>query len=152
MCRWLQAASSAEPQVLRQLLHVGNDAALWELLENVRCNPPFSELCEAYAQLVSLGLGEDFPALCLDAQGRHAREVAGSRLGLQSCGELWVLMLLLLPPEFRTAVAPELARPWAVQEFSNSSRVLWVEHLGALEADLSRLLQMPGGDSCKRAR
>lgn len=63
MTRWLQAASTAEPQVLRRLFKVGDAIALSEVLDRLRKTPVFKELQEAYTSLLDLGLVEDFPGL-----------------------------------------------------------------------------------------
>merc|ERR1719193_38107 len=47
--RWLRAVSKAEPQVLGQLLRVGDAAALHEVLSRLSRFPVFHDLCSAYA-------------------------------------------------------------------------------------------------------
>lgn len=114
--RWLRAASAAEPQVLCRLLQVGDEAALQEVLGRLRAAPVFAELSRAYErqrrELGRTGATREFPPLLFAGPtmgGAEATTGAAGGLGLDSCGELWVLLLVLLPDHLRRQVSPALA-------------------------------------------
>jgi glutathione gamma-glutamylcysteinyltransferase len=144
ICKWLQAASTAEPQVLRQLLQVGDAIALSEVLDRLRPTPFFKDLLEAYTSVIDLGLVEDFPRLRFANNGGLP---LGDETCLNTCGELWVLLLLLLPHHLRGMVAEELAPAWVRDEAIKAVRGPWALPLSAFCDGLDQLLQPPG-DSC----
>lgn len=144
MCRWLQAASTAEPQVLRSLLQVGDVGALEEVLESLERLPLYRELCRAYAELRMLGLGQDFPPFYFGTHGRHVEpRSADEELGLNTCGELWVLLLLLLPQHLSATISEEFANPLFSKELMKAVRCPWALPLEALRGVLGLLLQLP---------
>jgi hypothetical protein len=148
ICRWLQAASTAEPQVLRTLFQVGDAIALSQVLDRLRPTPFFRDLLEAYTSLIDLGLVEDFPRLRFASDGDIWSGIAhGDETCLNTCGELWVLLLLLLPHHLRGMVAEELAPAWVRDEAIKAVRGPWALPLAAFCEALDQLLQPPG-DSC----
>lgn len=141
MCRWLQAASVAEPQVLRRLFQVGDAIALEEVAGRLNKIPLYTELRAAYASLLELGLTEDFPPLrfsesSVDKASRPAEDV----LSLNTCGELWILLLLLLPHHMRAAVEEELVKP-SISDIAMAVRGPWALPLEALREALGHILQ-----------
>jgi len=148
--RWLQAASVAEPQVLRRLLQVGDVAALHEVLHRLDGLPIYRELCRAYDDVVigsgasARGAMADFPPLRFKggtADGAAEQFVAASEdLGLETCGELWVVLLLFLPDHLRANVAVELAELQMAQDIACTVRGPWALPLEALREALSLLL------------
>lgn len=158
MQRWLSAVSAAEPQVLGQLLQVGDSAALREVLSRLDTFAPFRELCGAYAFLAAGkggGLPGEFPPLIFSASAAGVNGDSGhpdppataitSRegLGLGACGELWVLLLLLLPEHLRAAVSQELAGPWVAGGVARAVRGPWALPLEALREALGHTLVPP---------
>jgi glutathione gamma-glutamylcysteinyltransferase len=141
MCRWLQAASLAEPQVLRALFKVGDSVALQEVIDNLERSPVFVELRDAYQSLLGLGLGEDFPPLRFT--GLSVVDPDIDELDLSTCGELWILLLLLLPRHLRASVDAELAEPWVSSFLLKYVRGPWALPLEALREILGDLLQPP---------
>jgi len=141
MCRWLQAASVAEPQVLRRLLEVGDAIALEEVVGRLNKIPLYMELRASYASLLELGLAEDFPPLqfsegAVEKAFRPSEDV----LSLNTCGELWIILLLLLPQYIQAAVEEELVRP-LISEIAMAVRGPWALPLEALREELGRVLQ-----------
>jgi len=147
MCRWLQAASVAEPQVLRSLFKVGNAIALKEVMDRLRDVPIYQELVAAYESLLGLGLVEDYPALVLPSDFDSLEE---EELCLDNCGELWVLSLLMLPKHLRAAVAEELAAPCVPKEITKAVRCPWSLSLEALRETLEHTLQPSHRDVCSQ--
>jgi glutathione gamma-glutamylcysteinyltransferase len=138
MCRWLQAASVAEPQVLRRLFKVGNAIALKEVIDRLRGVPLYQQLVSSYESLLGLGLVEDYPPLSLN---RDFESLEDNELCLDTCGELWVLSLLMLPQHLRAAVAEELAAPCVPKEITKAIRCPWALPLEALRETLEHTLQ-----------
>jgi hypothetical protein len=147
MCRWLQAASVAEPQVLRSLFKVGNAIALKEVTDRLRTVPVYQQLIAAYESLLKLGLVEDYPPLSLN---RDFESLEDEDLCLDNCGELWVLSLLMLPRHLRGAVAEELASPRMPKEITKAVRCPWALPLEALRETLEHTLQPSVGDLCSQ--
>jgi len=147
MRRWLSAASTAEPQVLMQLLQVGDVQAVQEVFARLAAYAPFAELCQAYDAVASsccLGLSDDFPALRFEAAGTSSKSaVPPVDLSLHTCGELWVLLLLLLPEHLLVAVSPELARSGVAQGATRAVRGPWALPLEALRETLGHILPLP---------
>merc|ERR1711908_170496 len=92
--RWLHAASTVEPQVLKRLLQVGDATALHEVLMRLSALPLYHDLCNAYASLVSSGGGfkGDFPPLRLRGDDKLEPKIIGQEdiPGLATHGELWI--------------------------------------------------------------
>jgi len=153
MRRWLRVASSAEPQILRQILQVGDTGALREVLARLSMFPAFKELCDAYVTVVdapSDGIAADFPPLRF--VGHSGPAVTGippavlcdgqvADLGLGACGEMWVLLLMMLPDHLRGAVASDLAGPWVARGVAGAVRGPWALPLEANRDALGQLLQ-----------
>jgi len=149
MRRWLHAASMAEPQVLRKLLQVGETSALSEVLDRLESDPLYKELCSAYRTLVASGGGfEDvFPPLRSDAPV----DLPGGNednLGLAQHGELWVLLLLLLPRHLRVAVSPQLAALPVQKNIAAAVRGPWALPLEVLRETLAHLIPPLHADAC----
>lgn len=160
--RWLHAASTVEPQVLRRLLQVGDAEALGEVLTRLIDYPLFEDLCGAYAALVTSGGGfqGEFPPLRLRADGgetAQADDVGDEAPGLSTHGELWVLLLLLLPEHLRAAVSEELRDAMIPHAIATAVRGPWALPLEALREALGHLLPAAGPcqphvSSCESAR
>lgn len=159
--RWLSAVSAAEPQVLGQLLQVGDAAALSEIFMRLEAFPPFRELCAAYSLLEAGkcgGLPGDFPPLLFSksAVGRNGGSAMvpppahQDDIGLGACGELWVLLLLLLPEHLRAGASPDLAGPWVAKGIAKAVRGPWALPLEALREALGHtLVPPPQGQACR---
>jgi len=156
--RWLSAVVFAEPQVLGQLLHVGDVAALQEVLGRLSNFEIFRQLCDAYALLIGGwfgGVPGEFPLLWFSkelpgsaatgASGGHGHIVASNSVNPWpgTCGELWVLLLLLLPEHLRVAVSPKLGGPWVAEGIARAVRGPWALPLEALREALSQILVPP---------
>jgi len=139
MCRWLRAASLSEPQVLRRLLQVGDKIALQEMIGRFQNFPLYRDLRAAYASLFELGLSEDFPPLQFTEGG--APLLNETELSLHTCGEFWVLLLLLAPQHIRAAVAEELACPQLSSDFVKSVRGPWALPLEVSREALGEIFQ-----------
>lgn len=139
--RWLHAASTVEPQVLKRLLQVGDADALHEVLERLSTLPLYAELCRAYGPLVSSGGGfsGEFPPLRETALQGAGEQVAG----LATHGELWVLLLLLLPQHLRTAVSAEIGSALIPHSIATAVRGPWALPLEALREVLGHTLPAP---------
>ncbi|CAK0852659.1 unnamed protein product [Prorocentrum cordatum] len=164
--RWVHAVVAAEPRVLSRLLQVGDEAALREVLTRLSSFQLFGDLCAAYARLQASadeGLGADFPPLrFLAAPGGEApvvpwppvsaatadEDLASCGLGPGGCGELWVLLLLLLPEHLRAAVSKELMGPWVAHEMARAVRGPWALPLEALREALAQMLPRPKAKRC----
>mmetsp|Transcript_29248 Transcript_29248/g.67339 ORF Transcript_29248/g.67339 Transcript_29248/m.67339 type:complete len:522 (-) Transcript_29248:188-1753(-) len=156
MRRWLSAASVAEPQVLRQLLQVGDASGFTSVLSRLSMYPLFQDLCKAYDNVIGLGgLPATFPPLRF--MKSHAGDVDQSQasqivmdLGLHNCGELWVLFLLLLPNHLRRQVSEQLAGEEIAQAMALKVRGPWALPLEAYRAALSHLLPAQTAESAAR--
>lgn len=157
MRRWLLAvAGSAERQVLGQLLQVGDAVALREVFARLSGHKPFVELCKAYAAVSSSccdGLLGEFPALrFLEAStsGTAAAtlEEGEGELSLDNCGELWVLLLLLLPEHLQALVLPELVTSGIARGVTKAVRGPWALPLEALREALVHILPRPKERRC----
>jgi len=149
MCRWLQAASTAEPQTLRSLFQVGDVSALQEVLDRLQKVQLYRELCQAYSDLRALGLCQDFPPFVLGKNSSlKAIREKHEELGLNTCGELWVLLLLLLPQHLKAAISDELADPLVTHTVMMAVRCPWALPLEALREALGNLLQLPTVRQC----
>jgi len=149
MRRWLHAASMAEPQVLRKLLQVGDASALSEVLDRLDSDPLYKELCSAYGALVASGGGfkHVFPSLRSDAHV-HLPDGNEADLGLAQHGELWVLLLLLLPHHLRFAVSPELAALPVQKNIAAVVRGPWALPLEVVRETLAHLIPPLRADAC----
>jgi len=152
MRRWLVAVSTAEPQVLAQLLRVGDADALHETLTRLEGLPIFAELCSAYASIVADAPADGLGALAdgIAANFPPLRVVLGADrpagvedLGLGDTGELWVLLLLLLPEHLRAAVSSDLQGAWLAQGIARTVRGPWALPLEACREHLGRMLPQP---------
>jgi len=152
--RWLSAVVFAEPQVLGQLLQVGDVAALQEVLVRLSNFEIFRQLCDAYALLWFDGMPGEFPPLWFPKEGlpgnatraRGPDHIVASNSAEPwpgTCGELWVLLLLLLPEHLRVAVSPELGGPWVAEGIARTVRGPWALPLEALREALSHILVPP---------
>jgi len=153
MRRWLRAASNAEPQILAQLLRVGDASALQEVLSRLEGYPLFRDLCSAYARVAASsddGMAGDFPPLRIvgvaDRSLSDPRETEDRGLG--TCGELWVLLLLLLPEHLRAAVAPDVAGPAVARGVAAAVRGPWALPLEALREALGHAMPSPRARRC----
>merc|ERR1712216_536456 len=136
MRRWLHAASVVEHMVLRRLLQVADNDAVNEVLHRLQDLEIYRVLCSAYSQVViaggisiSDGRGGKpavFPELVVNSSERRLwdgkNSLGSQELSLDTCGELWVLLLLLLPEHLRSAVAVELAGPLVASSVSATIR------------------------------
>jgi len=165
--RWLRAVCKAEPQVLGQLLRVADATALHEVLTRLGSFPLFRELCEAYESAVASpgdGINAEFfpPLRVLSPSASYssrrgawpaaAREADVEDVGLAACGELWVLLLLLLPQHLRVAVAENVAGPRIAQDVARAVRGPWALPLEALRETLSHILPAPQARGCSQRR
>jgi len=157
--RWLTAVAFAEPQVLGQLLHVGDVAALQEVLLRLSNFEIYRQLCDAYALLTGGcfgGVPGEFPPLQFSYKCLDHTTASTASTGLDytvannqvepwpgTCGELWVVLLLLLPEHLRVAVSPELGGPWVAKGISRAVRGPWALPLEALREALSQILVPP---------
>jgi len=164
--RWLHAVGQAEPQVIRQLLRVGDTEALHEVLHRLHDFPKYLDLCNAYAVTVAAGgcsgVAGYFPPLLNSAASplRYLGTTLGSNneagtahvseISLDTCGELWVILLLLLPDHLRGAVWEDLAGPWVAQTLARTVRGPWALPLEALREALGHIL--PPLDNPKSCR
>jgi len=149
MCRWLQAASLAEPQVLRRLLQAGNSSSLEELVGRFRNFPLYQELQSSYVSLLELGLAGDFPPLRFsDSSLGEASRPTETELSLHTCGEFWVLLLLLAPQHIRAAVADELGDHCLSRDFAKSVRGPWALPLEASREALCGIFRDSAPQQC----
>lgn len=139
MERWLRAASEAEPQVLLQLLQVGDPAALIEVLGRLQHHSLFEELCVAYEEIASRsaeeGIEGKFPPLL-----RHRPDLIRDEMSLQTCGELWIVLLLLMPEHIRGAVSRSLAGAAVGQQMAATVRGPWALPLEYVRETLRQLI------------
>eukprot|EP00927_Polykrikos_kofoidii_P048311 TRINITY_DN42546_c0_g1_i1.p1 TRINITY_DN42546_c0_g1~~TRINITY_DN42546_c0_g1_i1.p1 ORF type:complete len:587 (-),score=79.09 TRINITY_DN42546_c0_g1_i1:56-1783(-) len=175
MRRWLHAAAATEPQVLRQLLQVGDVSALREVCDRLQSLPLYMELRDAYAQLVD-GAGDptfdtlpaEFPPLRfgvgayslnkLGSNGDDLTRISGASVGsdrsfdadpsLETCGELWVLLLLLLPEHLRRAASEELAGLSIARAVTSKIKGPWALPTESLRQTLSQILLPPDAKQC----
>jgi len=149
MCRWLRAASLAEPQVLRRLLQAGNSSSLEELVGRFRNFPLYQELQSSYVSLLELGLAGDFPPLRFsESSPGEASCPTETELSLHTCGEFWVLLLLLAPQHIRAAVAEELGDKGLSRDFAKSVRGPWALPLEASREALCGIFQDSAPQQC----
>jgi len=175
MRRWLHAASVTEPQVLRKLLQVGDAEALREVCARLdHAFPLYRRLCRAYAVLAKGGdeAGPSFLSLshastdaacgsCIDAPLAEFPPLRFSaaddgaipsswpeqppELCLDTCGELWVLLLLFLPEHLRAAVSADILTAPSVAQgaIARAVRCPWGLPLEALSETLRHALPPP---------
>eukprot|EP00928_Gymnodinium_smaydae_P062395 TRINITY_DN46272_c0_g1_i1.p1 TRINITY_DN46272_c0_g1~~TRINITY_DN46272_c0_g1_i1.p1 ORF type:complete len:528 (+),score=21.50 TRINITY_DN46272_c0_g1_i1:54-1586(+) len=149
VCRWLHAVSNAEPQILRQVMQVGNVAALEEVISRLLHIDLFADLCSAYSDLLSRGLVIGFPPLRFVGEDvSSAAQTFGEDVDLSTCGELWILMLVLLPEHLRASVAAELSGQEIPLAVTKAVRGPWALPLDAMRQTLELLLQPPSVQSC----
>lgn len=144
MSRWLRAVSTVEPQVLAQLLDVGDATALKEVLTRLQSFSTFSDLCDAYAVAVAVqndGIATNFPPLSVITASVDVPDPGMWKLG--TCGELWVLLLLLLPEHLRAAVSKDLSGNWVARGVAKAVRGPWALPLEALREALGHSLPPP---------
>ncbi|CAK0879952.1 unnamed protein product [Prorocentrum cordatum] len=174
--RWLRAAAAAEPQVLRRLLQAGDGAQLREVMGRLWAAPAFAQLCHAYGRLTRAGAsqGHDgppaalrgFPPLLFGPGGGAAAPAAAGAAasgGLGSCGELWVLLLVLLPEHLRRRVSPALGGGDPGRALIQEVRGPWALPLECVREALAHALPpparagagacgLPGGCGCASGR
>ena len=76
-------------------------------------------------------------------------EPDGEEVSLWSCGELWVLLLLLLPEHLQLLVSKDLAKKGLAQGLARAVRGPWALPLEAQRETLSHILPTPRA-SCAR--
>merc|ERR1712217_832725 len=98
----------------------------------------FPPLCFFFADL---GADAEAPAVALDRDRSNAEHPPSTQenLGMGLCGELWVLLLLLLPEHLRAAISEELAGPWIAQGIARAVRGPWALPLEALRETLGHV-------------
>lgn len=130
-------------------MYVGDNVAFEEVVNRLASVDLFRQLCNSYEELLEFGLASEFPSLrFVGKQLSTTEELANDQLGLSNCGELWVLLLVLLPPHLRMAIASELSEPTLAIEIVRAVRCPWALPLEALRETLSILLQPPGSQQC----
>eukprot|EP00435_Cladocopium_sp_Y103_P074889 s777_g52.t1 len=127
MRRWLSAVAAVEPQVWGQLLQIGDLEAVQEVFARLASYQPFMDLCKAYDEATQHFCGAEFPPLRFQASQLSTRRQNGNsaELALWSCGELWVLLLLLLPEHLQVLVSPELASAGLAKAGTNGPEWAW---------------------------
>jgi hypothetical protein len=126
------------------VLQVGDVIAFEDVITRLTQVELFRDLCEAYSELLVLGLVSEFPPLrFLDGTLGAPVGTFDEVLGLNNCGELWVLMLLLLPQHLRSAVAKELGEASISNDIRQAVRCPWALPLEALREALRLMLQLP---------
>jgi len=149
MRRFLTTVAAVEPQVFGQLLQVGDVAAVTEVFNRLASYQPFRELCEAYdvaTRDYCREVGANFPPLryikVARSNGRNGTtHIDGSEdLTPWSCGELWVLLLLLLPEHMQVAVSPDIVYQGLAKGLTRAVRGPWALPLEALRETLSHIL------------
>jgi len=149
VCRWLQAVSATEPEILRQIIHVGDNVAFEEVVSRLMRVDMFRELCNAYEELLEFGLASEFPPLRFVGKKLNATtKLFDEQLGLSNCGELWVFLLVLLPKHLQMAIARELHETTSAMDIVKAVRCPWALPVEALRETLSILLQPPGSRQC----
>jgi glutathione gamma-glutamylcysteinyltransferase len=149
VCRWLQAVSATEPEILRQIIRVGDNVAFEEVVGRLMRVDMFRELCNAYEELLEFGLASEFPSLRFVGKKLNATtKLFDEQLGLSNCGELWVFLLVLLPKHLQMAIARELHETTSAMDIVKAVRCPWALPVEALRETLSILLQPPGSRQC----
>merc|ERR1712013_810762 len=111
MWRWLKAVEGSS-QIWSSMLVVHDAAIFREIVTSIRTKAEiFRELHAAYGELLALGLAGSFPPLRFNFGSAGADEVQdeAAELSLDTCGELWVLLALLLPQHVRASISEKLA-------------------------------------------
>lgn len=144
MRRWLSAVAAVEPQVWGQLLQIGDLEAVQEVFARLASYQPFMDLCKAYDEATQHFCGAEFPSLRFQASQLSTRRQNGnSELALWSCGELWVLLLLLSPEHIQVLVSPEVASAGLAKGLARTIRGPWALPLEAQRETLSHILPVP---------
>eukprot|EP00931_Biecheleriopsis_adriatica_P033518 TRINITY_DN19450_c0_g1_i1.p1 TRINITY_DN19450_c0_g1~~TRINITY_DN19450_c0_g1_i1.p1 ORF type:complete len:498 (-),score=68.99 TRINITY_DN19450_c0_g1_i1:297-1790(-) len=131
MWRWLEAASDSS-KILNKILMVRDGATMRDVLESIhKTRPIFKKLCNAYGELIASGAVSSFPPLRIDFDS--ADVVTELEMSLDTCGELWVLLVLLLPQHLRASIGhKELADPLLSISICKAVRCPWALPMAAL--------------------
>lgn len=142
--RWLSAVAVVEPQVWGQLLQVSDLEAVQEVFARLSSYQPFKDLCEAYALARQQICTAEFPPLRFRPDDFDNFDLR-TELTLWSCGELWVLLLLLLPEHMQQLLtvsdSPDL--PSFAKGMARAIRGPWALPLEAQRDTLSHILPVP---------
>jgi len=150
MRRWLSAVGAVEPQVWGQLLQVGDLEAVQEVFSRLALYKPFMDFCKAYDEATQHFCGAEFPPLRFQASSGARKQNGNPELTLWSCGELWVLLLLLLPEHLQVLISSELASAGLAKGVALAIRGPWALPLEAQRETLSHILPVPRRE-CRRA-
>jgi len=94
----------------------------------------FRTLCRAYVELQAFGFYDSFPPLHIHGCKLEDWQMLSD--AHQTCGELWILFLLLLPQHIRAAVSEHLAHPDLSSDICEMVQYPWALPLEALKQTL----------------
>jgi glutathione gamma-glutamylcysteinyltransferase len=135
LSRWLSAVEATSPEILGSIVAVDDMDLFMGMVQQIYSRSElFRTLCGAYVELQALGFTEAFPSLRI-----HGYKLEDCQMLLdapQTCGELWILFLLLLPQHMRAAVSEHLAHPDLSTEICNMVEYPWALPMEALKQTL----------------
>mmetsp|Transcript_109375 Transcript_109375/g.211772 ORF Transcript_109375/g.211772 Transcript_109375/m.211772 type:complete len:502 (+) Transcript_109375:53-1558(+) len=145
LSRWLSAVQATSPGILGKIVVVDDMDLFMGIVQQIYSRSElFRELCRSYAELQALGFDNSFPPLRIhDSKLDNCQSPPGAP---QTCGELWILFLLLLPQHLRAAVSEHLAHPDLSSEICKMVRCPWALPMEALKETLH--FALPAKQSC----
>jgi len=147
LSRWLSAAEVTSPGILGKIVVVDDMDLFMGIVQQIYSRSElFRTLCKSYAELQALGFEDSFPALRIhECKLEDCQSLSDAP---QTCGELWILFLLLLPQHLRAAVSEHLAHPNLSSEICKMVRCPWALPMEALKETLH--FALPAKQSCTR--
>jgi hypothetical protein len=148
LSRWLSAVEATSPGILGKIVVVDDMDLFMDIVQQIYSRSElFRTLCRSYAELQTLGFEDSFPSLRIhDCTLLDCQPLSDAP---QTCGELWILFLLLLPQHLRAAVSEHLAHPDLSSEICKLVRCPWALPMEALKETLH--LALPAKQSCVRS-
>jgi len=157
MWRWLKAAEDSS-RIWSNMLVVHDGAIFREIVSSIHKKAQiFRELHAAYGELHALGLVGNFPPLRFNLGCAGVDETPdtldpkvspGAELSLDTCGELWVLLVVLLPQHIRASISEKLADPLLTNSICKAVRCPWALPM----AGLSEVMRLSLPDSQTQCR
>jgi len=147
LSRWLSAVEATSPGILGNIVVVDDMDLFMGIVQQIYSRSElFRTLCKSYAELQALGFEDSFPALRIhECKLEDCQSLSDAP---QTCGELWILFLLLLPQHLRAAVSEHLAHPNLSSEICKMVRCPWALPMEALKETLH--FALPAKQSCTR--
>jgi len=135
LLRWLSAVEATSPGILGSIVAVDDMDLFIGMVQQIHSRSElFRTLCRAYVELQALGFNDSFPPLRIHSCKPDDCQMLSD--APQTCGELWIIFVLLLPQHMRAAVSEHLAHPDLSSEICKMVRYPWAHPMEALKQTL----------------